>query len=278
VYGAGVCLETLAKMISEKHTKLQMSVPQLQQELEAEGVRTNKPLAGLLEDLRERQIVRPLKSEEETQYEISHDILAKVVGQNLTEEMKLREKATDVYRVYKDRQGLLSQDDLDHLRMYEKYRDYPEDLKQLVTSSKSELDNQQQEELRKTKNRLRIVLGLCLLAMMAGVAAFVSWRLAVNKTHEANENLVKAYEAEIQRHRREVDIASSNIASLEQFMASFEQPMAVHDTSQFVNQRTDSLSERIGDDVLQIEKAKKENLLHQIDSLENLIVIINNEK
>lgn len=271
IYGTGFCLETLAKMISEKHTKLQMSVPQLQRELEAEGVRINKPLAGLLEDLRKRQIVRPLKSEEETQYEISHDILAKVVGQNLTEEMKLREKATDVYRVYKDRQGLLSQDDLDHLRMYQKYRDYPEDLKQLVDSSKAELENQHQEELRKTKTRLRIVLGLCLLAMIAGVAAFVSWRLAVNKTREANENLVKAYEAEIQRHRREVDIASSNIASLEQFMVSFEQPAAVHDTNQ-------STTERIGNDVLQIEKAKKNNLLQQIDSLENLIVIINSEK
>lgn len=264
VYGEGACLETLAKMISEKHTKLQMSESRLAQELATEGVSIKKPLSGLLAELASRRIIRSLKSEEETQYEISHDILALVVGQNLTEEMKLRERASEVYRVYKDRQGLLSQDDLDHLRMYQKYRDYPEDLKQLVLSSKSKLESQQQEELRKTKYRLRIVLFLCLLAMIAGVAAFVSWKLAVNKTREANKNLVKAYEAEIQRHRREVDIASSNIASLEQFMVSF-------DTNQ-------STTERIGNDVLQIEKAKKNNLLHQIDSLENLIVIINSDK
>ncbi len=125
-YGEKAPLELLAAMISERHTKLQLGLSDMEAALTKNAVALSQPLTALLQELEQRRILRTLKSGESTQYEISHDVLARVVGQNLTEEMKLREKARDVYRVYEERQGLFSRDDLDYLRAFEAFLAMPE--------------------------------------------------------------------------------------------------------------------------------------------------------
>lgn len=103
VYGAKIPLETLAAMISERHTKLQLTPDEIHKDLNAKSVKiTDSDLTRLLHELAQRRILRSLKANERTQYEISHDILASLVGKNLTEEMRLREKANDIYKVYQD--------------------------------------------------------------------------------------------------------------------------------------------------------------------------------
>lgn len=74
-------------------------------------------------------------------------MLARVVGQNLTEEMKLRERAREVYRVYEGRTGLFSREDLDYLRGFEVFLAMPEGLKTWMAESERVLREREQEEL-----------------------------------------------------------------------------------------------------------------------------------
>ncbi len=152
-HGEKVPLELLAAMISERHTKLQMSAGDLENALAANAVSLVYPVADLLRDLEQRRIVRTLKSGEETQFEISHDVLALVVGQNLTNEMKLREKAREVYRVYEGRAGMFSREDLDYLRAFEGYLGMPEDLQKRMLESEKELGRRERADLEKAQQQ-----------------------------------------------------------------------------------------------------------------------------
>ncbi len=145
IYGEKAPLEALAAMISDRHTKLQMSVEALQKDLDSKDVVLKKPLSKLLRDLEQRRILRTIKSGEQTQYEISHDVLALVVGQNLTKEMQLRAKAADIYNVYEERKGLFSREDLDYIRPYQQYKAYPPELERRIKESETYLHA---EELR----------------------------------------------------------------------------------------------------------------------------------
>ncbi len=183
-YGEKVPLELLAAMISEKFTKLQLSEAALQQDLAHKKVVGKKPVAGLLKELEQRRIIRTIKVGDETQYEISHDVLALVVGQNLTEEMKMREKAGDIYKVYQERKGLYTQDDIDYLRPFQNFLAYPPTLQQKINSSlESILEEQKRQqdqlmqlrEAKETKKRLRIVYSLLGLAILAIITAGYFW-------------------------------------------------------------------------------------------------------
>lgn len=147
-HGKKVALEVLAAMISERHTKLQVTMEELQGELTRNSIQLQIPLAVLLEDLMNRRIIRTLRSSDENRYEITHDLLAFIVGENLTEEMQLREKANDIYRVYGERKGYFSQEELDYLRPYQQYKDYPDDLAERIVASQAYLKEQRDEELK----------------------------------------------------------------------------------------------------------------------------------
>ena len=153
-YGEKAPLEVLAAMISERHTKLQMSAEDLQKDLDDKEVAPKSPLPNLLRDLEQRRILRTMKSGDQTQYEISHDVLALVVGQNLTEEMKFREKAADIYRVYEERQGLFSQDDLDYIRRFWDYLVVPEELGRRISESEAYLQRQMDAEIERQAQEL----------------------------------------------------------------------------------------------------------------------------
>lgn len=152
-YGENTALETLAAMISERHTKLQLTPEDLLRELTDNGIVLKVPLQDLLRELEGRRILRSLRSGGQIQYEISHDVLAQVVGKNLTEEMQLREKAREVYRVYEGREGLLSREDMDYLRPFGNYLPLPEELKQRMQESEEVLERRQREELEQAQRQ-----------------------------------------------------------------------------------------------------------------------------
>lgn len=152
VFGKNTALEVLATMVSERHTKLQLSQEAIAQDLQNKSVSlAPNRLNALLEAFEKRRILRTLKADNYTQYELSHDILALIVGQNLTEEMKMREKATEIYKVYQGRSGFFSQEDLDYIRPYLPYKKYPVDLQQRITESEENIRKTQATELAKAK-------------------------------------------------------------------------------------------------------------------------------
>jgi hypothetical protein len=191
-YGDRVPLELLAAMISERFTKLQLSEAAIKEDLEQKKVVSKKNISELLAELHQRRIIRPLKSGDETQYEISHDVLALVVGQNLTEEMKMREKAGDIYKMYQDRPGLFTRDDIDYLRPFKQSLAYPADLQLRISESIAAIRKQQELELVKTRKRLRTLYGLLGMAAIALVVAIVFYFNANKATEQAKTAEAKA--------------------------------------------------------------------------------------
>jgi Protein of unknown function (DUF1566)/AAA ATPase domain len=170
-YGVRVPLEVLAAMITDRSTKLQISAATLIQDLAEKKVETQKPIQDLLNNLEQRRIIRAIKVGDETQYEISHDVLALVVGQNRTEEMKMREKAGDIYKVYSERKGMFTQDDIDYLRPFRLSLVYPGALQIRIDQSITAIKKDREEVLSKTRKRLRIVYSLLGGAIIALITA-----------------------------------------------------------------------------------------------------------
>ncbi|RKN79775.1 ATP-binding protein [Ulvibacterium marinum] len=203
-FGKGVPLELLAAMISEKFTKLQLSEPAIMADLDDKKVISKNPISDLLNALEKRRILRSLKIGDETQYEISHDSLALVVGQNLTEEMKLREKAADVYSVYKERTGLLSQDEIDYLRPFKRSLDYPVGLQKRIGESTIAIQEQRKRDLEKQiadknkKRKIRILIGAIII--LIGFTTLVIF-LAIDAQEQTLLAKQKNLEASIAKER-----------------------------------------------------------------------------
>ena len=181
-HGKKAPLELLAAMISKQHTKLQLSKTDLQQHLAKNQVNLPQPLLDLLRDLEEHRILRALRSGELTQYEITHDLLAKVVGDNLTEEIKMRRRALEISNVYKDRQGHLTQDDLNYLRPYAAF--LPEQTLQHIAASERELTRRAKAEKDKNRNRLLLLSAFLAAALVGLGVAWVQFGLANNAKNE----------------------------------------------------------------------------------------------
>lgn len=212
-YGENVTLELLAAMITDKFTKLQLSVPAIEDDLGRKKVVAKKPFTDLLKDLEYRRIIRTLKLGDETQYEISHDLLALVVGQNLTEEMKMREKAGDIYDVYGERQGLFTQDDIDYLRPFEQSLAFPSELQGRINKSIASIKKRREADLAKTKNRLRVVYSLLGAALIALIVAGYFYYKANVQTKTAQTEKLKAESAlnkfqRVQAAKEELDFVN----------------------------------------------------------------------
>ena len=195
-YGERVPLELLAVMISERFTKLQLSEANILVELNAKEVICNNPLPALLQELEKRRIVRRIKVGDESQYEISHDTLALVVGQNLTEDMKMREKAMDIYKVLMEKEGLFSQDDIDYLRPFEKSLNYPLNLQLRLKESRFAIEEQRQKEVKQKitdsnkKWRIRFYI-VILIGFVVALFTYFAVK-AQEQTIIANQNKVEA--------------------------------------------------------------------------------------
>lgn len=189
-HGKKAPLELLAAMISKQHTKLQLSAADLQHHLAKNKVTLLHPLPDLLRDLEEHRILRALRSGELTQYEITHDLLAKVVGDNLTEEIKMRSRALEISNVYKDRQGHLTQDDLNYLRPYAAF--LPEQTLQHIAASERELTRRAKAEKDKNRNRLLLLSAFLAAALVGLGVAWVQFGLANNAKDDALAQQQKA--------------------------------------------------------------------------------------
>lgn len=194
-YGQNTALEVLAAMISERHTKLQVDEVALAAALEKNNITLARPMPELLRDLERRRILRTLKSGEQTQYEISHDVLARVVGQNLTEEMKLRERAREVYRVYEGRTGLFSREDLDYLRGFEVFLAVSEGLKGRMVESEDLIFARLEAEKVEIERRRRKAVWTALMAVMLILAAIAATIFAFVKSSEAEQEAQNASKA-----------------------------------------------------------------------------------
>lgn len=209
-YGEKVPLELLAAMISEKFTKLQLSEASIKADLAHKKVISKKSISDLLKELEQRRIIRTIKVGDETQYEISHDVLALVVGQNLTEEMKMREKAGDIYKVYGERRGLFTQDDIDYLRPFQQSLSYPPELQTRIDESIAAIKMQQDMEQIRTRKRLRTLYSFLGAAMIALVVAVIfyfnsrkSERLATDRLDQFKLEQAAKQKAQAEKDKNE---------------------------------------------------------------------------
>jgi len=216
-HGENAPLELLAAMISERYTKLQLSAADLQHYLAHNHIALQQPLPDLLRDLEKHRILRALKSGEVTQYEITHDVLAKVVGDkvNSIPNIKLRKEADKAYQVYLGQAGLFSEDVVNRLRSLRDYLDYPEGLEEKIVMSelylleqkelatkreREELENAQKQTLvegklraNAEKGRIRALNFAWLAGTLAMLAIFITdW--AIKQAKEANLAKIKTQE------------------------------------------------------------------------------------
>ncbi|MCY7329891.1 MAG: SUMF1/EgtB/PvdO family nonheme iron enzyme, partial [Saprospiraceae bacterium] len=201
-HGEKAPLELLAAMISERHTKLQVSAADLQQHLTDNHIALLQPLPELLRDLEEHRILRALKSGELTHYEITHDLLAKVVGDNLTPNIKLRKEADKIYQVYLGQEGLFSEDVVNRLRSFKVYLAYPIGLEEKIVAS--EQYQQAQKEANEKKNAKELE--------EANARAEQEAKLRKEAVERKNEAEIARKEAEIERQKA---IESKNEAETE---------------------------------------------------------------
>jgi hypothetical protein len=145
-------LELLVAMITERNTKLQLSKDAIAQELAQRNVECPAPVASLLKALETRLIVRRSKMGEEVKFEISHDVLALVVGQMRTQKMKDRERATGIYRFYAERPGLLTVDDIGHIRSLTDILPCPDAIRANIEKSEAHIKAQQEKEVQRLKD------------------------------------------------------------------------------------------------------------------------------
>lgn len=150
-YGQNTALEVLAAMISERHTKLQVDEVALAAALAKNNITLARPMPELLRDLERRRILRTLKSDEQAQYEISHDVLARVVGQNLTEEMQLREEAERTYQVYLKQESDFNQEVLNRLIYLQQFKPFPAKLSAKITQSEQQLIEDQNHKIEQAR-------------------------------------------------------------------------------------------------------------------------------
>lgn len=279
-YGENAPLEVLVAMITDRDTKLQIDEKTLQKDLDSKGVQLQGYLAELLADLTKARITRDIKIDDDVKYEISHDILARVVGQNRTQDMKLRQEAERIYSVIqlKDRTSFLSADDLKLLLPYEKFNT-PE-IKTWIADSEKYNKAVEQKELEDTKSRLRKVRGLLVLAVLALVVAGVYWYKADKATRLAEEQTIEAAK---QRDSAQTSLANFKIAQAAKDSIQFKelyarattilevgaQPVAILDTMKSINKLYDTTSKMkwINKAIDSIQN-KSDSIQHLLDSRE----------
>lgn len=194
-YGERTSLEVLANMITNRNTKLQVSEEELRKSLDEDGIELNAPLKDLLRALEIRRIIRTIKSGEQKKYEISHDILAQLIGDSRTENMKLREKAQEIYALHETRTEKFGQSEINNLQLYKQYRPFPSGLQILLTESQQAIDNERIEKERLQRMRLNRARIMALVFSVLAIVAVMSW---VNAEKAKGEAKRQAGEAEKQ--------------------------------------------------------------------------------
>ena len=226
VYGENVSLELLVAMITERNTKLQVSIEELQQELENKQVALKGSLVDLLANLEQNRIVRTLKSGEQTKYEISHDVLAKVVGENLSEDIKQRRRALEIADVYRSKGGYLSQEDLDLLRPFQSH--LPANMRERMQGSEVELSRRAKAEVDKNRRRVALLSGLLVVALIG--LGFAWWQYGVANSAKilAQQNEKEANDAKKDANQKLIQALKEKLSRLEIETKNAKRALAVY--------------------------------------------------
>jgi hypothetical protein len=212
-------LEALSLMISERNTKLQLSEAQLRVGLQANEVPNLAALPKLLTALIQRRILRVLRRGQEPVYEISHDLLALAVRQNLSEDIQLRAKASQVYRVYGEREGYFSREEIDYLRPFRAYLSYPAALGDRILASEQQLALVRQAKVRQLRRRIYLLGSLLVLAIAGGLGAYWGFRTA-----ETQRQLVTARNYELRWRLAEIrKVEGDYPAAVEQLVSLLQE-------------------------------------------------------
>jgi len=171
IFGKNLSLEVLVSMITKQFTKLQMSLQEVEMDLKKKEVNYDVSVNSVLSAIKQRRIIRSLVLDDIEKFEISHDALAIVIGQKQTDEMKMRERAEDTYKIMGAKGGLFSQEDLDYLRPYEQYLQYPSELKSRIEKSTIAITERINDELDKSRKRLRALTSLLAGTSLALISA-----------------------------------------------------------------------------------------------------------
>lgn len=255
-YGDRFPLEVLALLTSERGTKFPRTEAELHTELQAKQV---SPPAGttlptLLAALTARKLLREARTDNQTQYEISHDVLALVIRNNLTDEIRLREAARQRYALYLERTGYFSQGELDDLRPFAKYLPYPDKLAEKVSESEAHLKAEQEKERRKQRRVIAVVSMAALLALGFGVFGFYQRGEAIQERDNARE---QEELAKIERNNARASLRAALKADKERLEADIENLLNRADMLRTLNKDADAKATR--GEVAQIQQ--------QIDSL-----------
>lgn len=198
----GGALEVLSCLITERNTKLPLSIDQLTLALREKKVKLKSSLDVILKDLVSKRILRLLKISNEIHYEISHDLLANAVGENLTEEIKLREKALHLYKMYEEKPGLLNPDDINFLSPFLQYLPFPDNLKSKVDKSQKQINKEENREKLKERKRFWLLARLLIFSLFAlAFATYFAYdsnrqsQIALDQKNKAEEAELKAKDA-----------------------------------------------------------------------------------
>ncbi|MEM1215107.1 MAG: ATP-binding protein [Bacteroidota bacterium] len=234
-------LELLATMISDQHTKLQRTVADMESDLHKNEVAGLAQLPVLVDELERRRIIRSAKAGTTTRYEISHDLLASAVGDNLTEEIRQRQRAIRTYRVYQERSGFFSREEMAHLNLFSAYRKLPADLQERIAASQAHWQAAEQAELlvsRRRANRLAILLSLVLVGLVGTL--FFFWRAEQRKRAAVEANTALQWQlATVQKTGGNYVAAQNTLLTLDKSVDQPTTSLAIRDTIA-VWQRVDS--------------------------------------
>lgn len=295
-YPSELPIEVLVQMISKQNTKLQVTLNSLRASLQANNLPTEN-MTSLMQDLENRRIIRSIKVGEQSQYEISHDTLALVVGENRTEEMKRREKANEIFGVFQEKTGYFSQEDLDLLRVYMEFWKQKPDLEQRIHASETHLKTEKEKVLakaqaqaekeaklrekaeksaQKSKKSARISIGVAVLALLVAILAILYYFQAEEQERLANQRKNQAdslrIEAEDEKNKaieakKEVQQKSD---SLQKTLQELSEAITAKENAEKQKQIQEEFN-RLQEELNVIERIPKEEIQDKINRLKRLL-------
>lgn len=207
-------LELLISMITQEGTKLQRTENEIIQRLTHNEIDfATSEIPPIIQHLVQNRILRVLKAGDITRYELSHDLLAQIVKSMLTQEMELREKAADIYAVYQERDGFFSQEDLDYMRPYQVYKNYPADLKKRIEDSETHIANEKATQAAKARRQILVLSSLLGVVLIALVIAFWQYNKAEDEKNGAILSEKKAKHADSIAQQKAKDAKRSDSIS-----------------------------------------------------------------
>jgi len=202
-------LEILDTLTSSENTKLQKTPSEMHEKLQKIPEYKNTPfeiLENFISHFKQNRIVREIPfGNHNFRYEISHDLLARLIAERRSKRMIQRRKAQAFYEEYTantvENTDLLSEKEIARLNRYETIVPFPSMLKERVESSITEIESNKEAQinalkaeaeketnLRKQAEQQRkrartFAIGAILLAIIAGGVGVFAWTLQ-NKAEE----------------------------------------------------------------------------------------------